>query len=141
MANSEWSMTTERSKTAEHYSQLTATIPGTGQRQRETSILSMAGSGDTALDIGVRNGYFSLKLKQSYATVIALDLCQPALPDCINVAGDVQKLDFPDNSVDLVLCSEVLEHVPDIETAAARNRKGHSPAGSHRRPAQTGSPA
>lgn len=118
MANSERRMTTERSKTAEHYSQLTATIPGKGQRQRESSILSMAGSGDTAMDIGARNGYFSLKLKQSYATVIALDLCQPVLPGCINVTGDVQKLDFPDNSVDLVLCSEVLEHVPDIETAA-----------------------
>jgi ubiquinone/menaquinone biosynthesis C-methylase UbiE len=111
-------MTTERSETASHYSQLRPTIPGTGQRQRESSILSMAGSGDTAMDVGVRNGYFALKLKQTYATVIALDLSRPALPGCINVAGDVQKLDFPDNSVDLVLCSEVLEHVPDIEAAA-----------------------
>jgi SAM-dependent methyltransferase len=34
------------------------------------------------------------------------------------VAGDVRRLQFPDRSFDLILCAEVLEHVPNPEIAA-----------------------
>ena len=64
-------MTTELSKTADHCSQITAGIPGKGQWQREAGIMSMVGSGETAMDIGASNGCFSLRLKESYRTVYA----------------------------------------------------------------------
>lgn len=41
------------------------------------------------------------------------------LPDDQFSVGDVTDLEFPDNSFDLVLCLEVLEHLPNPEVAVA----------------------
>jgi hypothetical protein len=77
--------------------------------------------GDTAIDVGTRDGYFASLLADRYRRVTALDLEQPSMADprIVCVAGDVRRLSFPDNSFDLVVCSEVLEHIPseDLETA------------------------
>ena len=49
----------------------------------------------------------------------ALDLEKPAFdfPGVVTVAGDVTKLDFPDNAFDCIFCTEVLEHIPDLGKA------------------------
>jgi len=70
--------------------------------------------GGSALDVGARDGYISALLTRSFQTVTALDLIKPDIKhDQIRcVGGDVTALEFPDDSFDLVLCTEVLEHLP-----------------------------
>ena len=52
-------------------------------------------------------------------SVTALDLEKPPFehPGMVTVAGDVTRLDFPDNAFDCIFCTEVLEHVPEVEKA------------------------
>lgn len=98
------------------------------ERQRERNLMSLVGSGETALDIGARDGHYSRLLCSRYSSVTALDLEMPQIAGCVNVAGDVRAMAFPDRRFDLVFCAEVLEHVPEVERAAseiiriARNR-------------------
>lgn len=49
--------------------------------------------------------------------------------DATLVAADVLCLPFPDNSFDLTICSEVLEHVPDHKTAAVELARVTKPSG------------
>lgn len=74
----------------------------------------MPGKGGSALDIGARDGYLSLLLTDRFESVTALDLVLPEIPHpsihCVQ--GDVASLDLPEDSFDLVLCAEVLEHLP-----------------------------
>jgi SAM-dependent methyltransferase len=74
----------------------------------------------TALDAGALWGYFSEYLSWRYR-VTALDLEKPQweLPGVTTVAGDITRLQFSDNSFDLVFCAEVLEHIPEVEKAAS----------------------
>lgn len=80
-------------------------------------------SGARALDVGARDGYLSVKLAERYGTVTALDLTMPRIehPRVVNVAGNAASMAFPDASFDLILCAEVLEHIPspDLEHACA----------------------
>ncbi|MBW8886694.1 MAG: class I SAM-dependent methyltransferase [Fibrobacteres bacterium] len=71
--------------------------------------------GGTALDIGARDGFLSVRLSQRYETVIACDLEKPASvpPSLAWVVGDAARLPFPDRAFDLVMCVEVLEHIPE----------------------------
>jgi len=68
----------------------------------------------TALDVGARDGHFSKLLADSGWAVTALDLDVPSIshPKVECVQGDITDLKFPDNSFDLVFCTEVLEHIP-----------------------------
>lgn len=70
--------------------------------------------GRIALDIGARDGHFSLMLADRFDEVIALDLTMPTVahPRVRCVKGDAAALELEDRSVDFVLCAEVLEHVP-----------------------------
>jgi hypothetical protein len=74
----------------------------------------MPARGASALDIGARDGYLSTRLADRFDRVVALDLVQPQIDDprveCAQ--GDASRLQFPDDSFDLVLCAEVLEHIP-----------------------------
>jgi hypothetical protein len=67
-----------------------------------------------ALDIGARDGYISSRLADRAIQVTALDLEKPAIEDlrihCVQ--GDITALNFADSHFDLVLCAEVLEHIP-----------------------------
>jgi SAM-dependent methyltransferase len=74
---------------------------------------------DSVLDIGARDGFFSALLGRYFRSVTALDLTPPSfhVEGVAKVQGDVTRLQFPDNSFDVVFCAEVLEHVPDVERA------------------------
>lgn len=77
----------------------------------------------SALDIGARDGYLSRKLRQRVSRVVALDLERPLIDDadieCVQ--GDATALAYADGTFDLLLCAEVLEHLPGplLERACA----------------------
>ena len=77
--------------------------------------------GERALDAGAWDGYLATRLADRYDHVVALDLNPPTVGhervECVQ--GDVTALTYPDNSFDLVLCTEVLEHVPSDRLALA----------------------
>ncbi len=70
--------------------------------------------GHRALDIGARDGYLSLRLADRFDSVVALDLEKPEIndPRILSVKGSASELNFPDQDFDVVLCAEVLEHIP-----------------------------
>lgn len=73
------------------------------------------------LEIGKGNGFVSNFLKSSGFNVITFDINSALNPD---VLGNLKELDkhFAENSFDMVLCSEVLEHIPqeDLETCISQ---------------------
>lgn len=70
--------------------------------------------GLSVLDVGARDGYLSLRLSDRFRNVVALDLTKPACvpPGLKWIIGNAAQIPFPDRSFDLVLCAEVLEHIP-----------------------------
>jgi SAM-dependent methyltransferase len=74
----------------------------------------------SVLEIGARDGHISRLLAERFEKVTALDLEKPTfqVDRVVPVQGDVCRLEFPDGSFDCVVCTEVLEHVPDVEKAA-----------------------
>ena len=76
------------------------------------------------LDIGCEAGYISLKLLKKGAHPVSFDLCKPALkkfkeklsnmPDAhaAPFVAIAQAIPLKSNSVDAVVCTEVLEHAP-----------------------------
>ena len=84
------------------------------ERRRASDLLRlMPISGRNALDIGARDGYFSLLIADRFERVTALDLDEPKIehPKIRCVKGDVAKMQFAEGSFDLVFCAEVLEYV------------------------------
>lgn len=86
------------------------------ERERTADLLGlMPQSGHQALDIGARDGHFSVLMADRFESVTALDLTMPQISDprvrCIQ--GNAQALPFPERSFDFVFCAEVLEHVPE----------------------------
>lgn len=92
------------------------------EAQRLKDLLRLLPTGvESILEIGSRDGFHTRALADRFQTVTALDLTLPAIRGerITAVEGDVTALQFPDNSFDCVLCAEVLEHVPALETAAS----------------------
>jgi len=84
------------------------------------------------IDVGCGNGRHlkSLGFKLTDSEIIGIDQSVPEITKlnkefnesvCKNgnaykfITGDIREMDVPDNSQDLVVCSEVLEHVPNFE--------------------------
>jgi SAM-dependent methyltransferase len=85
------------------------------EKERVGSLMGMLAPGlRSALDIGARDGHISSLLADRIDRVTALDLSLPQLDDprieCVQ--GDATALQFGDRSFDLVICAEVLEHIP-----------------------------
>ena len=92
------------------------------ERARTADLLELASCAEgTALDVGSRDGHLAVLLADRYRHVTALDLAPFDLVDkrisC--VTGDVRRLAFADSSFDLVICAEVLEHIPASDLEAA----------------------
>lgn len=70
--------------------------------------------GAKALDIGARDGHLSRLLAQRFAEVVALDLETPQIdhPNIRCLKGDATELEFANGEFDVVICAEVLEHIP-----------------------------
>lgn len=64
---------------------------------------------ENVLEIGVGNGLVASYLKSCGISVTTLDIEKNLKPDFV---GSVEDLPFAENSFDVVLCAEVLEHLP-----------------------------
>jgi len=85
------------------------------EQERISDFMNIIPKGhDSVLDVGARDGYLSRLLTEHFASVTALDLKKPSIAhDRITcVAGDVTRLELASDSFDVVLCAEVLEHIP-----------------------------
>lgn len=83
---------------------------------------AQAARGRTVLDAGCGTAYGCRLLAAGQAReVIGVDIARsvleavaPGMPESVRLqAGDVRKLDFPDDSFELVVCFEVIEHLED----------------------------
>ncbi|MCC6143737.1 MAG: class I SAM-dependent methyltransferase [Candidatus Hydrogenedentes bacterium] len=85
------------------------------EQARATDLLRLIPqSGTHALDIGARDGHFSLLMTGRFDEITALDLVAPTIthPKIKCVQGNASQLPFLDCSFDFVFCAEVLEHIP-----------------------------
>lgn len=93
------------------------------ERARTADLMRMTPAGyRSVLDAGAREGYYSRLLSERFEEVTALDLnpLQAGWGNGVRcVQGDLTRLPFPDNSFDVVFCSEVIEHVPAVEKACS----------------------
>lgn len=102
-------------------------------KEMRWAVLSrMLTPGDSVLEIGARDGVMSIRLREYFRQVTALDLdLLPWQIDGIEfVQGDVRRLTFHDGQFDCVVCSEVLEHIDAVETAASELERVTRPGGS-----------
>lgn len=83
---------------------------------------ALLGENNLTLDIGCSAGFFSRALSPYFSQVVGMDIDERALKmasensseDNISYFfGDSMDIPFPDNSVDLIICNHVYEHVPD----------------------------
>jgi len=85
------------------------------EQERIRDLLSLVPErGTNLLDVGARDGYLSRKLADRFDAVVALDLEKPDIEHekILPVRGDVTALSYPDGAFEIVLCAEVLEHIP-----------------------------
>ncbi len=90
------------------------------EQMRINQIFTLLPKGrSTILEIGSRSGRITRLLAERFKSVTALDLEKPnfEIPGVTPVKGDVAALQFEDRNFDCVICTEVLEHVPNIEAA------------------------
>jgi 2-polyprenyl-3-methyl-5-hydroxy-6-metoxy-1,4-benzoquinol methylase len=93
----------------------------------------------SALEVGFGAGVYLRALATNYRSVVATDLEQSQLEhvrartaDLTNlrvIVDDITDSELPAHSFDLVLCSEVLEHIPDPSRALAGIRRVVAPGG------------
>jgi SAM-dependent methyltransferase len=96
------------------------------EQKRAALLLELIPKGyATVLDAGCRDGFHSIRLVDYFKSVTALDLVKPSIDHerVTCVAGDLTNLAYPDRSFDVVLCSEVLEHIPALEQAVSELKR------------------
>ena len=96
-------------------------------------IAKYATPGEPILDAGCGTG---LNLRHLPKGSVGIDinprnvaLLKHRLPDHVVIEGDVEHLPFADGSFGTVLCTEVIEHIPDPAAALAEYRRVLKPGG------------
>src|ERR687886_555694 len=91
-------------------------------RERRALLLGEVRPGERVLDLGCGAGRFVAALRDAGADPVGVDIAEGALERARRVApgadlrplGEDGSIPLEHGSVDLVWCSEVLEHVPDV---------------------------
>src|SRR5918912_3501299 len=105
--------------------------------RRRALLLAEARPGERVLDLGCGSGRFVAELREAGADPVGVEIAEAALERARAVApgADLRLLE-PDGSlplehasVDLVWCSEVLEHVADTEHVLLEARRVLRPGG------------
>jgi len=78
---------------------------------RRTWILSKCKAEDTILDIGASDGW--IFRNSPFKKVVLVDINEFAPGEFPMVVADAQNLPFPDNSFDVAILAEILEHMPN----------------------------
>jgi ubiquinone/menaquinone biosynthesis C-methylase UbiE len=98
-------------------------------------------AGDVILDIGCGNARDIAPMLQSGATIVGVDLSEGMIAQArrdLEAAGfrsvtlevgDATSLRFPDATFDKVVCSEVIEHIPDTDRAIGEMQRVLKPGG------------
>jgi hypothetical protein len=97
------------------------------ERARVADLMRLLPAGlATAIDIGARDGFISKAVAQHVASVTALDLQCPVVTHSgvTCVEGDATALQFAAGSFDIVVCAEVIEHIPSPALEAACQELG-----------------
>ncbi len=104
---------------------------------RRTFLLGEVRPGDGALDLGCGAGEFTALLAEAGASAVGVDVAEAALargrarhPELdFRLAQIEGPLPLEDNAVDLVWCSEVIEHVADTAAWLSEVRRVLAPRG------------
>lgn len=113
------------------------------QALRAVTVLDMlaARPGERVLDIGCGNARDMIKLVECGAQVVGVDISEGMVAGAKNEleahgiigvdlqVGDATCLDFADASFDKILCSEVIEHIPDAPKALCEMYRILKPSG------------
>lgn len=81
-----------------------------------------SGKGRKALDLGCGDGYWSRRLQKANWVVTSADGYDMRLPKAQQLNFE-EKLPFPDNEFDLIWCSEVIEHIHNVEQLITEMRR------------------
>lgn len=97
------------------------------------------GNGLKALEIGPGSGVYLPLLAQKCETVHAADIAEEFLyrarelsniyPNISAVRDDITNSNIPDASYDIIVCTEVIEHIPDSQAALRHMRRILRPGG------------
>jgi SAM-dependent methyltransferase len=106
-------------------------------RERRVLLLGEVAGGERVLDLGCGAGRFVAALRDAGADVVGVDIAEAALERARRVApgadlrllADDGSIPLEHGSVDLVWCSEVLEHVADVGHTLLEARRVLRPGG------------
>jgi 2-polyprenyl-3-methyl-5-hydroxy-6-metoxy-1,4-benzoquinol methylase len=103
--------------------------------------LASGGAGETVLDIGCGNARDITPILRAGARIVGVDLSEGMIQqarmdlaaaghgDVDLAVGDATQLKYLTASFDKVLCSEVIEHIPDADAAVSEMSRVLKPAG------------
>ena len=84
------------------------------------------------LTVGCSAGFIEMRLAESAGTVVGIDIDAPAIrfanrthvrDNLYFAVGDAMNLSFPAEAFDVVVCSQVYEHIPDASRMMAEIRR------------------
>jgi SAM-dependent methyltransferase len=104
---------------------------------RRGFLLANTGAGERALDLGCGNGLFTAELLRAGSQAIGVEVAEAALARAraqhasidFRLAPIDGRLPLEDSEVDLVWCSEVIEHVADTARWLSEVRRVLAPGG------------